>query len=470
MPRGHRVHHAHSRPGRDRPVSPRPHRAVPQQGGRGPGAAGGPGARPRCRDLPGRRPARLQHGRDGHAARAAGERRQQAARRGEPRDVLRPVAGVRGDRGPHRLHHQRRAPGHLGRDRDTGAGQPGCRGAEGRRELGLEPGRGPARGPDLGHPPHVALQPGRRRTEAAAGLLAPARGQRSGADLDRRGAGPGPADDRLRPPGAVLQAPHAHAARSGPAYRAAAGPQPADPDRDRRQGPPGRRGRQAADPADGPVHRRPAGAGPDRLPARLRHPDGALAGARLRRLAEQPAPPARGLRDLGDEGGAERRAEPVGARRLVGRVVRRRRRLGDPLRRRRAGPGPPGRAGSLGAVRPAQQLGGAAVLPPGRGRGAGRLGREDPAHAPGAGPARAGGAHGPRVRHRAVRPRHPVVPGAGRRRELPCRPRAGRVEAAGRDRLAAGAHRARRSGRGRAAARHAAHRARGGRAGRPHPG
>ena len=196
----------------------------------------------------------------------------------------------------------------------------------------------------------------------------------------------------------------------------------ADPDRDRRQGAPGRRGRQAADPADGPVHRRPAGPGPDRLPARLRHPDGALAGARLRRLAEQPAPPARGLRDLGDEGGAERRAEPVGARRLVGRVVRRRQRLGDPLRRRRVGPGPPGRAGSLGALRPAQQLGGAAVLRPGRGRGAGRLGREDPAHAPGAGPARAGGAYGPRVRHQAVRPRHPVVPGAGRRRELPCRP------------------------------------------------
>ena len=52
----------------------------------------------------------------------------------------------------------------------------------------------------------------------------------------------------------------------------------------------------------------------------------------LRRLAEQPAAPAGGVRHLGDEVGPERRAEPVDAGRLVGRVVRRRQRLGD-LRR-----------------------------------------------------------------------------------------------------------------------------------------
>ena len=44
-------------------------------GRRRPGAAGGPGARAWRRDLPGRRPARVQHGRHGHAAGAAGQRR-----------------------------------------------------------------------------------------------------------------------------------------------------------------------------------------------------------------------------------------------------------------------------------------------------------------------------------------------------------------------------------------------------------
>ena len=40
-------------------------------------------------------------------------------------DVLRPVARVRGSRGPDRLHHQRRAPGDLGRQRGPGARRPG---------------------------------------------------------------------------------------------------------------------------------------------------------------------------------------------------------------------------------------------------------------------------------------------------------------------------------------------------------
>ena len=60
----------------------------------------------------------------------------------------------------------------------------------------------------------------------------------------------------------------------------------------------------------------------------------------LRRVAEQPAAPVRGVRHLRDEGGAERRAQPLHPRRLVGRVVRRQQRLVDPLRRRRRRPGP----------------------------------------------------------------------------------------------------------------------------------
>ena len=51
---------------------------------------------------------------------------------------------------------------------------------------------------------------------------------------------------------------------------------------------------------------------------------------RLRRLAQQSAAAAGGLRYLGHEERAQRRAEPVDPRRLVGRVVRRRKRLGDP--------------------------------------------------------------------------------------------------------------------------------------------
>ena len=83
------------------------------------------------------------------------------------------------------------------------------------------------------------------------------------------------------------------------------------------------------------VRRRPRGAPPHRVPARLRHRHGAAALPRLRRLAQQPAAPARGVRHVGDEGRAQRRPQPVDPRRLVGRVVRRRERLGDPDRRRR---------------------------------------------------------------------------------------------------------------------------------------
>ena len=76
------------------------------------------------------------------------------------------------------------------------------------------------------------------------------------------------------------------------------------------------------------------------VPARLRHRHGPLPVLGRRRLAEQPAAPAGGLRHVGHEGGAQRRAQPVDPRRLVGRVVRRRERLGDPVRRRRRRPGP----------------------------------------------------------------------------------------------------------------------------------
>ena len=98
---------------------------------------------------------------------------------------------------------------------------------------------------------HAARPAGRRGALAAAGVLAAARRQRRRAGLGRRGPRPRRAHHRLRPPGAVLQAADADAARPGAAEVAAAAPDPAGADRRRRQGAPGRRRRQEADPAAG---------------------------------------------------------------------------------------------------------------------------------------------------------------------------------------------------------------------------
>ena len=62
-----------------------------------------------CRGLRGRRRRRLQHGRDGLPALPARQRRLAPPRRGQPRDVQRPLAGVRRGRGADHLDHQRRA-------------------------------------------------------------------------------------------------------------------------------------------------------------------------------------------------------------------------------------------------------------------------------------------------------------------------------------------------------------------------
>ena len=72
----------------------------------------------------------------------------------------------------------------------------------------------------------------------------------------REPARPRRAHHRLRPAGADLQAPHAHAARPGAPARTAHASGAADPDRDRGQVASGRRRRQAAHPAAGRVRRR----------------------------------------------------------------------------------------------------------------------------------------------------------------------------------------------------------------------
>ena len=136
-------------------------------------------------------------------------------------------------------------------------------------------------------------------------------------------------------------------------------------------------------------------AAPDRVPARLRHGAGACPGAGLRRVAEQPAPAAGGLRHLGHEIGAERRAQPVDQGRLVGRVVRRRERLADPVGGRGGGRRPPGRAGVGRPLRDDRDRGGAAVLRRRRRRAARPVAGDGGAHLPDAGTAGPGIADGP---------------------------------------------------------------------------
>ncbi len=353
-----------------------------------------------------------------------------------------------------------------GRPPDPARGGPRPR----RTRLGLGPGRGrPGRG-DLAHQEPAAGPAGGRDPAAAAHLVAPARRLGSRADLDRRRAGRERADHRVRPAGAVLQAAHADAERSRAAGPAAERPGPAGADHRGGQGAPGRRRRQGADPADGPVQRHPGRAAPDRVPARLRHGHGRQPGPGLRRVAEQPAAPAGGLRHLGHEGGPERRPQPLGPGRLVGRVVRRRQRLGYPVGRRRGRHQPPGRAGGPGPVRAARQVGGAAVLRPGRGRRPAGLGGADQAHAALARAQGAGRADGQAVRDRAVRACRAGLRAADRRRRVRARARAGRLEAARGGRLAGGPDRARGVRGGRAAARHGADRAGHGGAGRAEPG
>ena len=204
--------------------------------------------------------------------------------------------------------------------------------------------------------------PRRGRPEPAAGVLAEPWRRPGRARLDRQRARPRRADHRLRAPGAVVQAAHADAARPRAPQAAAARPRAPGAADHRRQVAPRRRRRQEADPGDREVRRRPRGPAPHRVPAQLRHRDGAAAVPRLRRLAEQPAAPLRGLRHLRHEGRAERRPQPVDPRRLVGRVVRRQQRLGDPVRRRRRRPRPPRRHRGHRALRPHRERGGAAVL------------------------------------------------------------------------------------------------------------
>ena len=334
------------------------------------------------RGLRRRRPGRVQHGRDGLPAGPARQRRLEAARRRQPRHVRRAVAGLRRARGADHLDHQRRARPDLGRPR-------GLRAGRGRRA--------PTRTPTT---PRRSSRPSTRspatRSGRPSGCCAsgssttPAAGSRK--SWAKRGAAPAELDwiDSALDPDVLTIG----FARRVPSYkrltlmlrdperlkRLLLAPGAAGPAGHRRQVAPGRRRRQEADPGAGAVRRRPGGAAPDRVPAQLRHRDGAAALPRLRRVAEQPAAALRGLRHLRHEGRAQRRPQPVDPRRLVGRVVRRQQRLGDPVRRRRRRPRPPRRHRGHGALRPDRERGRAALLRRRRGRRARPLDRDGPAH------------------------------------------------------------------------------------------
>ena len=127
LPRGHRggargvhLHHPHAGARRHRPLPPRADRALLRRVGRRGGHQ--PRRAHAARAPPGRRARRaLQHGGDGPAPGRPLQRGRQAARRGEPRDVQRPLARRAHRGGPDHLHHQRRARRHLG---GAGDGRP----------------------------------------------------------------------------------------------------------------------------------------------------------------------------------------------------------------------------------------------------------------------------------------------------------------------------------------------------------
>ena len=139
---------------------------------------------------------------------------------------------------------------------------------------------------------------------------------------------PEPPHDRLRAALRHLQAGRARLLRPRAAARAARA------DRRRRQGAPAGRAGQGRHAADRRALSRPRRRRAGRLPRELQHRPRAGDHPRLRHLAEHAAQALRGVGHERDEGGGQRRPEPVGARRLVGRGLRPVGRLGA----RRASP------------------------------------------------------------------------------------------------------------------------------------
>ncbi len=213
--RGDGLHDPHARSGRHRPLPDRPDRPALRRRQRLARRARRPHPRARSRDLRGRRPGRVQHGRHGPAPGPARQRREPAARPRVPRDVRRAVVRVRQRRRADHLDHQRRARADMGR---AAGPRPRPRGLD-RRRRGLGSHRRRPRRPALGDQARPASGPRRHGPLHAARVVGQPRLHRRRAGLDRHRSRSRRADDRLRPPGAVLQAADADAARSGPPAR-----------------------------------------------------------------------------------------------------------------------------------------------------------------------------------------------------------------------------------------------------------
>ena len=190
--------------------------------------------------------------------------------------------------------------------------------------IGTDPGSRPVGCPS---PPEARARALRARP--AAQPVRPARrvADRPGRARDR--ARSGRPDHRLRPAVRDLQAGRPPVQRHRPARPDAVRRDAAGPDRVRRQGPPGRPPRPAGHPGDLPAVALAAAARTGLHPRELRHAGRPLPRPGRGRLAQQPAPAARGVGDIGDEGGPERGPQRQRPRRLVGRGLRGRQRLGD---------------------------------------------------------------------------------------------------------------------------------------------
>ena len=224
------------------------------------------------------RPVEVQHGAHGPAAGAAGERRLTAARRVsrgmfnelwpgfDPGEV--PIGSI--TNGVHAPTWAAPQWLELGREllgsEDLGSlREPDSVGAA-------------ASGRSRSHvvdPLAAAREAGRGRSCAVAPILAGAGRIGGRIGLDRNGVRSGRVDHRVRAAGPHVQAADADAARRGAAGEASARRGSADPADRRRQVASRRRRRKGVDPAGGEVRRPARGPAPHRVPARLRHVDGA---------------------------------------------------------------------------------------------------------------------------------------------------------------------------------------------------
>ena len=354
-PARQRVHDPHAGLGRQRALR---RRARPPR--RRPAARRGRRAgRPTSCELGlghGRRPEPVRHDGLQPAPDERRERGQQAPRRDRQRDL----EGRRRPRDPG--HHQRRPRADLGRLAGRGAllAPPGRRPRRARRRAADRTGSGSAstasRRADLWEA-HL-----RQKRELAIFVHGRLRNQfaRHGeapsvlAEVET-GPRPGDPDDRLRPPVRDLQAGRRCCSATWTGSRACCGT------------PIGRS--RSSSPAR-PIPPTGPGRGSSRRSSSARARRSCAAGSSSSRtttcasarflvqgvdaLAQQPAPAARGVRDVGHEGRPERRPQHQRARRLVGRGLRGRQRLGDRRPRavaRRGRPGLGRRPGPLPAAR-----------------------------------------------------------------------------------------------------------------------